>query len=231
MIVPLKCTCNGLLHRCSEGCQCIVVVRWTGMLPIELPYLKQPTCFCSVTGMTYKIRESRWVCPVLPVCCFLPSEVDMTVSKSWFTHTSWEVGLRGIFYQQRTAFNACSYFTYYTTALKRWVWALSSFREKKASGFQLPSRNCSRTPPTAKSDASTVMQVVAVALGWLSRVAETSACFVVSNADWCWVVHWKSWSFAIQGSPTLIATCLVGCCPQWRWIATVFFDAQISLWN
>ena len=29
-----------------------------------------------------------------------------------------------------------------------------------------------RTPPIAKSDASTVMQVVAVVLGWLSRVAE-----------------------------------------------------------
>ena len=54
------------------------------------------------------------------------------------------------------------------------ICALSSFREKKASGFQLSSRNCSRTPPIAKSDASTVMQVVAVALGWLSRVAEAS---------------------------------------------------------
>jgi len=25
-------------HRCSEGCQCSVVVRWTGQLPFGLPY-------------------------------------------------------------------------------------------------------------------------------------------------------------------------------------------------
>ena len=60
-------------HRCSEGCQCVVVARWTGQLPFRLPYaiclneplihyqhlssksatrvttlwLKQPICFCS----------------------------------------------------------------------------------------------------------------------------------------------------------------------------------------
>ena len=26
------------IHRCSEGCQCIVLVRGTGQLPLGLPY-------------------------------------------------------------------------------------------------------------------------------------------------------------------------------------------------
>ena len=31
-------TMKWLLYRCSEGCQCIVVVRWTVQLPIGLPF-------------------------------------------------------------------------------------------------------------------------------------------------------------------------------------------------
>ena len=34
----LKCICNGSFHRCSEGYQCIVVVRGTGQKPLTLPY-------------------------------------------------------------------------------------------------------------------------------------------------------------------------------------------------
>jgi len=31
-------------HRCSEGCQCIVVVRWTVHLPLGLPYAISLQC-------------------------------------------------------------------------------------------------------------------------------------------------------------------------------------------
>ena len=57
-----------------------------------------------------------------------------------------------------------------------------SCRLKKARGCQRPSMRCSRTPPMALSDASTVSAVGASGRGCASMVASASACFVAVNA-------------------------------------------------
>ena len=79
-------------HRCSEGCQCIVVVWWIGLPHLGLPYairlpykskphvttvsslsatrvttlwLKQPTCFCSAAFAAVSRAHSAEWCAAL----------------------------------------------------------------------------------------------------------------------------------------------------------------------
>ena len=58
-------------------------------------------------------------------------------------------------------------------------------------------------PPMAKSDTSTVRQVVAEVLGWLRSVAGVRACFIASKADWSWSDHWNfshlAWDMLCSG--------------------------------
>ena len=62
--------------------------------------------------------------------------------------------------------------------------AVVSFLLKKVSGCQEPSRNWSREPPTANSEASTVIASLHLSVACSRRTAEARADLAVSKAIW-----------------------------------------------